>query len=171
MANTALRVSFALVTICSSILVREVAAEPPALIGKFDEWTAATHQESGGTACYAFTRAKSSSPTLPNRGRVVLIVSQRPWIATAAVSRVAIEAGYQFALDATVTVQVDQTPLAFYTVSSSAFARNNNATVAAFQQGTQVTSRGQGPQNQVVTDTFSLKGFLPAYSAISKTCR
>src|SRR6185312_3024236 len=37
-------------------------AAGPKSIGKFDDWTAATHLESGQTVCYAFVRAESSSP-------------------------------------------------------------------------------------------------------------
>ena len=32
----------------------------PKQIGKFEDWTAATHSESGQTVCYAFTRVQSS---------------------------------------------------------------------------------------------------------------
>ena len=54
------------------------AAAGPTSIGKFDDWTAATHQESGQTVCYAFTRAQSSSPAVPGRGPVILTVTERP---------------------------------------------------------------------------------------------
>ena len=58
------------------------AAHPPAAasnapkeLAKFDDWTAATHQEGSQTACYALTRVQSSTPTLPGRGEVVLTVT------------------------------------------------------------------------------------------------
>ena len=38
------------------------APTAPKAIGKFDDWTAATHQEGGQTVCYAFTRAATSTP-------------------------------------------------------------------------------------------------------------
>ncbi len=34
------------------------AAAGPKELGKFDDWIAATHEESGQTVCYAFTRAQ-----------------------------------------------------------------------------------------------------------------
>ena len=53
----------------------EKAAPGPKELGKFDDWIAATHQESGQTVCYAFTRVQSSAPGLPGRGAVVLTVT------------------------------------------------------------------------------------------------
>ncbi len=81
----------------------------PRAIGKFEDWTAATHQEAGQTVCYAFTRAASSTPPLPGRGDVVLTVTQRPGGARDAV---AISAGFAYAANAEVTLQVEATTLA-----------------------------------------------------------
>ena len=141
-------------------------APAPKEIGKFDDWIAATHQESGQTVCYAFTRAESSNPAVPGRGQVVLTVTQRPTGRDA----VAIEAGFSFAANAAVTVQVDQTGLDFYTAQRNAFARDGKAAVAAFQRGTRAIARSPGPKDAQVTDTFSLKGFSAAYAAIVKAC-
>jgi invasion protein IalB len=142
------------------------AAAAPKEIAKFDDWTAATHQESGQTVCYAFTRAETSAPSLPGRGQVVLTVTER----AAGRDAVAIEAGFNYAPNASVTVQVDQTGLDFYTSQRNAFARDGKAVVAAFQKGVRAIARSPGPKDQQVTDTFSLKGFSAAYAAIVKAC-
>jgi hypothetical protein len=140
------------------------AAAGPKSIGKFDDWTAATHSESGQTVCYAFTRAQSSSPALPARGAVVLTVTER----SSGRDAVAIEAGLSYAANATVTVQVDQAGLEFYTSGRNAFARDGKAAVSAFAKGSRAIARSPGPKE--VTDTFSLKGFGAAYAAIVKAC-
>jgi invasion protein IalB len=143
-----------------------VASSAPKEIAKFEDWTAATHQEGGQTVCYALTRAQSSSPSLPKRGDVVLTVTERP----VARDTVAIEAGFDYAKDAAVTVQVDQTGLDFFTRQGDAYARDGKAAVAAFQRGERAIARSPGPKGQQVTDTFSLKGFSAAYGAIVKAC-
>ena len=142
------------------------AAAGPTSIGKFDDWTAATHQESGQTVCYAFTRAQSSSPAVPGRGPVILTVTERP----SGRDAVAIEAGFTFAPNAVVTVQVDQTALDFYTDKRNAFARDGKAVVASFHKGIRAIARSPGPKDAQVTDTYSLKGFSAAYAAIVKAC-
>ncbi|MGA3402611.1 MAG: invasion associated locus B family protein, partial [Acetobacteraceae bacterium] len=138
------------------------ASNAPKEIAKFDDWTAATHAEGSQTVCYALTRAQSSSPTLSGRGEVVLTVTER----TTARDTVAIEAGFDYAKDANVTVQIDQAGLDFFTRERDAYARDGKAAVAAFQKGERAIARSPGPKGQQVTDTFSLKGFSAAYAAI-----
>lgn len=142
------------------------ASAGPKSIGKFDDWTAATHQESGQTVCYAFTRAQSSAPVLPGRGSVILTVTER----ASGRDAVAMEAGFAYAANASVTVQIDQTGLEFYTAQRAAFARDGKAAVAALHKGSRAIARSTGPKDAAVTDTFSLKGFGAAYSAIVKAC-
>jgi invasion protein IalB len=143
------------------------AATPvPKEIAKIEDWTAATYQAGGQTVCYALTRAQSSAPSLPGRGEVVLTVTQRP----TARDTVAIEAGFDYAKDASVTVQVDQAALDFFTRQRDAYARDGKTAVTAFQKGERAIARSPGPKGQQVTDTFSLKGFSAAYAAIVKAC-
>ena len=70
----------------------------------------------------------------------------------------------------TVTVQVDQSGLEFYTAQRNAFARDGKAAVAAFQRGSRAIARSPGAKDTQVTDTFSLSGFSDAYKAIVKEC-
>ena len=141
-------------------------AEGPKAIGHFDDWIAATNSEAGQPACYAFVRASHSAPALPGRGEVVLTVTQRP----SGRDAVAISAGFLYATNATVAVQVDQTALDFYAAGRSAFARDGHAAAAAFGRGKLVTAHSPGPRKTAVVDTFSLKGFGHAYEAINKAC-
>lgn len=135
------------------------------VLGKTEDWTAVTYKEGGQTVCYAFTRAQTSTPALPGRGEVVLTVTERPGGRDA----VAISAGFAFAANATVTVNVESAALDFYTAQRSAFARDGRGTVQTFLKGTQAVARAPGPKG-AVTDTFSLKGFTSAYAAITKAC-
>ncbi len=142
------------------------AAHGPTAIGTFGDWIAATYEQAGQKVCYAFTRAQSSTPSLPRRGDVVLTVTQRPDQRDG----VAIKAGFEYAPKAAVTVQVDRTGLDFYTAERNAFARDGKASVAAFQRGARAIARSPGPHGHQVTDTFSLKGFSAAYAAVVKAC-
>ena len=146
---------------------KPAAPAAPKEIGKYEDWIAATHTESGETVCYAFVRAKNSAPALPGRGQVILTVTERASGRDAA----AISAGFSYPKGAVVTVQVDATGLDFYTANSDAFARDGKAVVAAFQKGDVAMARSPGPrEGQLVVDTFSLKGFSAAYAAINKAC-
>ena len=141
-------------------------APSPHLIGKFEEWRSATHQEAGQQVCYAFTRASTSSPALPGRGDVVLTVTQRPALPVA----VAISAGFAYPANSEVTIAVEGTTVPFYTANRSAFAREGRAAVAAFARGRQAVAKGPGPRLTSVTDVFGLRGFKEAYAAINRAC-
>jgi invasion protein IalB len=164
--------SLAMLSLAAPPVVAQAQKPPakpagPKQIGKFGDWTAATYQEGGSTVCYAFVRAKTSVPAVAGRGQVVLSVTQR----ASGRDAVAIDAGFSFAANATVGVQVDQSGLdSFYTAQRNAFARDGKAAVAAFQRGTLATARSPGPKDTQVTDTFSLSGFSDAYKAIGKEC-
>ncbi len=143
------------------------SASTPHAIGKFEDWTAATHQEAGQTVCYAFTRAVTSTPPLPGRGDVVLTVTQRPGGTRDAV---ALSAGFAYGPNTEVTLQVDERSLPFYTSQRSAFARDGHAAVTLFERGRQAVIKSPSPRGAAVIDTFDLRGFSPAYTAINKAC-
>jgi hypothetical protein len=145
---------------------KPAATPAPKAIGTFDDWQAATHVEAGQTVCYAFTRAQGSTPAQPGRGDVVLTVTQRPSVRDA----VALSAGFEYAANAAVAVQIDKDTQEFYTAKRSAFARDGHATVALFQKASKVQTQSPGPRNAVITDNFSLRGFSKAYDAINKAC-
>jgi hypothetical protein len=140
-------------------------ASAPKLIGRFDDWQAATHLEAGQTVCYALTRVAASSPKVPGRGDVVLTVTER----TSGRDAVAISAGYAYPANAEVQVRAEQEQLSFYTAQRSAFARDGHAAVAAFMKARQAVARSPSLRG-AVTDTFSLRGFSAAYAAIAKAC-
>ena len=142
------------------------AANTPKRIGRFDDWTAATHVEAGQTVCYAFTTAQSSVPPVSGRGDVNLTVTER----SASRDAVAISAGFIYAASSAVAVQTDTVPMEFYTAQRSAFARDGKAAVQAFLKAKQVLARSPNPKGGTVTDQFSTKGFAAAYAAINKAC-
>jgi hypothetical protein len=172
---SALALSSAAVPICVTAALAQShkppahAAHPaptPKALGKFEDWTAATHQEAGQAVCYAFTRPQNSVPALQGRGEVVLTVAERP----SGRDAVALSAGFAYAQGAEVAVQVDQAGFQFYTAQRNAFARDGAAVVAAMQKGRQAIARSPGPRGKEITDTFSLRGFAQAYAAIVKAC-
>lgn len=144
--------------------VRPANAAKP--IGKFDDWTAATHSEAGQSVCYAFTRVQASTPAVPGRGDVVLTVTQRP----SGRDAVAMSAGFPIVASVDAVMTVDKADLAFYTNGRSAFARDGHTVVTAFEKARTASMRSPGPRNTPVVDAFSLRGFGAAYAAINKAC-
>src|SRR5262249_33584616 len=115
--------------------------------------------EGGQTVCYAFTRAKTSSPALPGRGEVVLTVTQRSNVRDA----VALSTGFEYAANAAVEVEVDKTKIEFYTAKRSAFAR-------AGPTPAHPTPPAPHPHKNPLTDTSRPPGYTRPYDPITKPC-
>jgi hypothetical protein len=142
------------------------AGAGPTELGRFGDWTAARYQQNGQTVCYAFTRARSPAQPAASGTAPLLTVTERP----ASRDEVAITANAPYPKGTTVIVQVGQTGLDFYTVSSDAFARDGKAAVAVLRHGSQAIARGPGADAPRQTAVFSLQGFAPALEAILKAC-
>lgn len=143
-----------------------LAQDGPRLLRVIGQWSVAVDVQDGQKLCYAYT-----SPTRMShrRGDVYLSVSH----GAQGRNQVVLNAGYRYPRGASVTATVGQTRLPFYTDGDGAFARNGLATVAAFRAGSEAVVQGPraaGRPRGVVTDTFSLRGFSAAYSAISREC-
>lgn len=145
------------------------AAPPrPALIGEFQSWTAASHQESGQKVCYAFTRARNMDG-VPGRdaNNVMLLVTHR----SNGRDQVAARVGFSFARGAEGRLIVTAGDFPMQTSGDTAFARDGRAVVAALRAGREALHRAPGPNGRgTATDTFALAGFTQAYEAISREC-
>jgi hypothetical protein len=144
------------------------AAPRPAMIGEFQSWTAASHQESGQKVCYAFTRARNIDG-VPGRdaNNVMLLVTHR----TNGRDQVAVRVGFNFARGAEGRLIVATGDFPMQTSGDTAFARDGRAVVAALRAGREALHRGPGPNGRgQATDTFALAGFTQAYEAINREC-
>jgi hypothetical protein len=139
------------------------ASTGPKEIARSKNWIAATHTESGHPICYAFTRAGNQDPAT-GTGPVLSVTNR-----STARNEVAIGGGPVYPKDASITLQVDQTGLDFYTAGHDAFARDGKATVAAFEHGTTAVARVPGPHGPT-TISFNLDGFKAAHDAMEKAC-
>jgi len=138
----------------------------PTSLGTFGDWTAATYGAGPKRACYAFTKAQASSVMLPNRGDVMLVVTERK----SGHDEVTLNAGYQYPPNPTVILDVGGPVIDFYTQGQMAFTTNGAQAIIAFQQGASATAKSTIPGGGTVADTFSLAGFSDAYNAITAAC-
>jgi hypothetical protein len=83
---------------------------------------------------------------------------------------VAISAGFEYAANAAVPVEIDKDKFEFYTAKRSAFARDGRQIAVEMAKSNRLVAHSPHPQKNTVTDTFSLSGFTKAYEAINKAC-
>lgn len=141
-------------------------ADAPASLGNFGDWTAVAYGTGVKKACYAFTTAQSSAPALPNRGAVMLTVTERK----TGHDEVTLTAGFTYPAKPAVTLSANGAKIDFYTAGQTAFTSSGADAVSAFEQGSSATAKSTGPDGATVVDNFSLAGFSDAYGAITRAC-
>ncbi len=158
-------------TLLIALPISAAAAGGPVALGpnngQYGDWTAATYGDGVDKACYAFTKLAHSDTSIPNRGPVLLTVTERK----ASRDEVTISAGYTYLKDAKVKLTVGTSKIEFYTQDGDAFTEGGKEAVTAMRKTDIAQAKSTGPVKGVtITDDFSLKGFSDAYAAIIAAC-
>lgn len=151
--------------------VLPAAAQEPKLIGSFRDWNAFMLEEPGGRVCWMASRPKKQEGDFAKRGDVFALVTHRPH--ERALDVVSFVAGYAFATDTTVTVEVGRQSWKLFVDGETAWAREDStdrAISTAIRQGTLMVVRGTSSRGTRTADTYSLAGTGAAYQAMSKAC-
>lgn len=137
----------------------------PQAVSRHDDWEVAYLTENGRKVCYAFTRAVRSEAAPAGRNAPVVTVTHRG----TSRDQVALLAGFAFAANTEVPVEIGTAKFEFYTGGSSAFARDGKAVVGAFQRGREAVFRIPASSGRAaVIDRASLRGFTAAYQALNQ---
>jgi hypothetical protein len=144
----------------------------PKQIGAAKRWTAFEVKDAGGLVCYLVADPSATDQTKLKRGRPHLLVTHRT--ADQAANVVSIEAGYEYAPKAEVSLTIDKQNWTFFTDKETAWARDadtDRAIVAAMAKGRQLIVKGKSLRGVATTDTYALEGFSEALALIDKACK
>ncbi len=148
-----------------------VLAAGPKQLGTFGPWSAHALVEASGKTCYMYGEPKSSTGKYKRRDETFIQITHRP--AEGARNQVSVTAGYTYRRDSEVDVDIDGRAFALFTDRDTAWAREKRddaALVAAMKAGRAMIVRGTSARGTLTTDTYSLKGFTAAHTAIGKAC-
>ncbi len=141
-------------------------------IDNFDDWSAFADNENGKPLCYMASLPKKAEGDYSKRGDAYVMVTHRP--AEKTIGEVSVRAGYTYKEGSEVEARVDSgQPFKLFTDGGFAWARDadtDRALVTAMKAGSTMIVTGTSSRGTLTTDTYSLKGFTAAYSAISKGC-
>ena len=140
-------------------------------LGVFSDWEAARTELEGAPVCYAASTPKSSLPAGARRGKIALVVSNRPSEKVA--GEVMVMAGYPYRPDSEVTIDIGGKTFALFTNGENAWARDaagDKALVDAMRAGNSMTVKGTSQRGTVTTDTYSLRGVSAALDKINAEC-
>jgi hypothetical protein len=153
--------------------IQGASAANPAVetLGTFQDWSAFAFTERGHRVCFVQSRPKSTEPKGVKRGPINTLVTHRP--AENATDVVSILMGYPLRSGTDVEVDVDGTKFKLFIDKETAWApdaRTDSALSEAFMKGNEAVVKGLSTRGTHTTDTYSLKGFTAALSAINKAC-
>jgi hypothetical protein len=143
----------------------------PEEIGKSQGWTAYTYADGGGKVCYLVAEPIRKEPANLRRGGVNALVTHNT--ADKTTNTISFVAGYAFAENAKVELDIDGRKFTLFTKNDTAWAYDSTADrdiVTAMVRGKDAVVKGTSSRNNTTTDTYSLAGFTAALQMIDKAC-
>jgi len=154
------------------ICTKAFAADAPALIGDYDDWSAYTFKEGNKTVCYMASTPKRDEGNYTKRGDIYAVVTHRP--AEKSFDVVNFVAGYTLKANAPFTVKIGrETFTKFFTEDDKSWTLNDDEDaklVKAMKRGERMIVEATSNRGTKTKDTYSLKGFAKAYKAINAKC-
>jgi hypothetical protein len=139
-------------------------------IGTFDDWNA--FAEKNGSMCYIGSEPKKAEGKYTKRGDPFVLVTHRPKEKSLAV--VSVVAGYVYKKGNEVKLTVDKKTFRLFTDGGHAWAydsKSDKSLVAAMRGGKEMIVSGTSSRGTKTRDTYSLKGFTAALTAVNKACK
>jgi len=139
-------------------------------IGTFDAWNA--FAEKDGSMCYIGSEPKKAEGKYKKRGDPFVLVTHRPKEKSLGV--VSIVAGYVYKKGSEVELKVDAKTFKLFTDGGHGWAydsKSDRSLVAAMRGGKEMIVNGMSSRGTKTRDTYSLKGFTAALTAINKACK
>lgn len=147
------------------------AMEAPRHIGDYGDWAAYTYKENGKNVCYMASTPKKDEGKYTKRGDIYAVVTHRP--AEKSFDVVNLVAGYTYKTESKAVVKIGKQAFNLYTDADKAWTQTpqeDAKLVAAMKRGERMIVDGVSSRGTKTKDTYSLKGFMRAYKAISAKC-
>lgn len=149
------------------------AAQAVQRVGDYNAWSTYTTSENGSRVCFIASSPTRSEGQYTRRGNVFAIVTLRP--ADNRPPEVSFVAGYTYKPDSTVEVRIDEShAFALFTQDDAAWLPNDprldREMIERMRAGLNMVVRGTSSRDTLTTDTYSLRGFTAAFTAMQQAC-
>lgn len=147
------------------------AMEAPRHIGDYGDWAAYTYKENGQNVCYMASTPKKDEGKYTKRGDIYAVVTHRP--AEKSFDVVNFVAGYTYKQESQAVVKIGKETFNLFTSDDKAWTNTSQDDVKlvnAMKRGERMIVDGVSSRGTKTKDTYSLKGFMRAYKAISAKC-
>ncbi len=145
-------------------------AHIPSLEGLYFDWSLYEMQENGNRVCYLSSGLERSSDAVPRRRPSYVLITNRPAEGKRGV--VSVIGGFPYDDGGTVLLSIGNKQFHLFTNGGIAWAEDSDEPqiIAAIRHGSTLVVTGRMKNGPTTTDTFSLKGFVPALAALDHAC-
>jgi hypothetical protein len=144
---------------------------PSQHIGGDKGWDAYDYTERAGKVCYLVGTPAKSEPAHLNRGRIDVLVTNRP--KENAVNVVNFDLGYPVKPDSTPEIDIDGRKFTLFGDKEAVWAQDaatDKAVTEALAKGKRAVLKAVSARGATTADTYALDGFKEALAAIDKDC-
>jgi hypothetical protein len=144
--------------------------QEPSLEGAYNDWSLYAMQENGNLTCYLSSGLERSSDTVARRRPAVVLITNRPSEGRRGV--VSVNPGYTYEDGSSVLMTIGRRQFHLFTAGGSAWAEDADdlLIITAIRGGSTLVVTGRAKSGPTTTDTFSLRGFGPALTALDHAC-
>ncbi len=142
----------------------------PSLEGLYSDWSLYGLQENGNLTCYLSSGLEHSSDAVPRRRPAVVLITNRP--SEGRRGMVSVVPGYVYEDGSVVLMTIGRKQFHLTPSGTTAWAddADDGQIIAAIRSGSTLVVTGRVKGGPATTDTFSLRGFVPALAALDRTC-
>jgi invasion protein IalB len=142
----------------------------PTLEGLYFDWSLYEMQENGKRVCYLSSGLERSSDEVPRRRPAYVLITNRPEEGKRGV--VSVNAGFPYDDGSTVLLSIGRKQYHLFVGNGTAWAEDADEpqVIAAIRHGATLVVTGRMKNGPTVTDTFSLRGFPAALTALDESC-
>ncbi len=144
----------------------------PQKIGEYSDWVAYFYKDNSGNVCYVASTPKKDEGKYAKRGDIYVVITHRPKEKSFDV--VNFVAGYDFKADSKVEVKIgNKTIDKMFVDKDKAWAVSeavDKELINEMKKGQRMIIHGVSNKGTTTKDTYSLRGFVAAYKAISAKC-
>ena len=162
--------AFAAIVLSLASLVPSIAMAAPKLVSHHDDWNLYV-VEDDQKLCYIASEPTKQAGNYTSRGNPFIIVARIP--SSPPIDEVSVRVGYTYKKGSEVDLRIDGAPLKLFTSGEQAWAKNAEAdktAITAMRRGREAIVKATSTKDTNSVDTYSLKGFTDAYSALSAAC-
>jgi hypothetical protein len=146
------------------------SGDTPSLEGLYSDWSLYALQENGNLICYLSSGLEHASDPVPRRRQAFVLITNRPAESRRGV--VSVDPGYTYEEGGTVLMTIGHKQFHMFGKNGAAWAQDNEdpQILAAIHGGSTLVVTGRMRNGPATTDTFSLKGFGQALTALDRAC-